>query len=293
MTPTSRNPAPLGAIGLVFVGLLAQEVGASIAVLIFPSVGPIGMVALRLGFSAIILLAIFRPSLRGRTRRAWLTALGFGLVIAGMNAVFYLALERLPLGPTVTIEVLGPLVLSVVVSRRASAWLWAVLAFIGVALLGFGDGFALDPIGVLFAACAGVLWAGYILFSERTGREFGGLDGLAIAMAFGAIAIIPFGIGSAGPGLFHWQILLLGVGVAVLSSTIPYGLELLALRRLAASVFSILMSLAPAIAALAGFLILGQELAWLQVVAIGIVVVASIGAVRSARRPVPPAEPLA
>lgn len=293
MTPTTRSPAPLGAIGLVFVGLLAQEVGASIAVLIFPSVGPIGMVALRLGFSAIILLAIFRPSLRGRTRRAWLTALCFGLVIAGMNAVFYLALERLPLGPTVTIEVLGPLVLSVIVSRRASAWLWAVLAFIGVALLGFGDGFVLDPIGVLFAACAGVLWAGYILFSERTGREFGGLDGLAIAMAFGAIAIIPFGIGSAGPGLFHWQILLLGVGVAVLSSTIPYGLELLALRRLAASVFSILMSLAPAIAALAGFLILGQELAWLQVAAIGIVVVASIGAVRSARRPQPPAEPLA
>lgn len=293
MTAAARNPAPLGAIGLVFVGLLAQEIGASIAVLIFPSVGPIGMVALRLGFSAIILLAVFRPSLRGRTRRAWLTALCFGLVIAGMNAVFYLALERLPLGPTVTIEVLGPLVLSVIVSRRASAWLWAVLALIGVALLGFGDGFALDPIGVLFAACAGALWAGYIIFSERTGREFGGLDGLAIAMAFGAILIIPFGIGSAGAGLFHWQILLIGVGVAVLSSTIPYGLELLALRRLAASVFSILMSLGPAIAALAGFVILGQELGWLQVAAIGIVVVAGIGAVRSARRPAPPVEPVA
>jgi inner membrane transporter RhtA len=283
-TATTRSSAPLGPIGLVALGLVAQEIGASIAVLVFPTVGPIGMVALRLGFSAIILMAAIRPRLRGLTRRQWMTAALFGLAIAAMNASFYIALERLPLGPTVTIEVLGPLVLSVVVARRASAWLWAVLAFVGVALLGWGETGGLDPVGVLFALGAAVLWAAYILLSERTGAAFRGLDGLAIAMSIGAVVVLPFGIASGGHDFFRWDILLLGAAVALASSAIPYGLELLALRRLAASVFSILMSLAPAIAALAGFVLLGQQLGVLQIVAIGIVIAASIGAVRSARR---------
>lgn len=281
--PATRNSAPLGAVGLVVLGLLCQEVGASIAVLLFPSVGPIGMVSLRLGFSAIILLAICRPSLRGRSRSDWLVVVAFGLILATMNALFYIALERIPLGPTVTIEVLGPLVLSVVVSRRASAWLWAILAFAGVVLLSQGGFDRLDPIGVLFAVGAGACWAGYILMSAQTGRRFEGLDGLSIAMTIGAIVTIPFGIASAGATLFRPEILLLGAAVAVASSAIPYGLELVALRRLAAGTFSILMSVSPAIATLAGLVILHQRLSPLQVVAIVLVILASMGAVRSTR----------
>jgi inner membrane transporter RhtA len=268
----------------VLTGLFCQELGASFAVLLFPAVGPLGMVTLRLVFSAIVLVLICRPRLRGYSGRDWLIVTCFGLALAGMNALFYEALARLPLGPTVTIEVLGPLLLSVIVSRRAASWLWAVLAFAGVALLSQGGLERLDPVGVAFAAGAGVLWAGYILMSARTGARFPKLDGLAIAMAIGAIVTLPFGLGTAGTALFSPTVLLLGLAVAALSSAIPYALELLALRRLAAASFSILMSLAPAIAAIAGALMLGQALTLVSGIAILLVVVASAGAVRSASR---------
>jgi inner membrane transporter RhtA len=272
------------ASALVVLGLICQEVGAGVAVLLFPAAGPIGTVTLRLVFSAVLLLAIFRPALRGRTRADWLTVLGFGVVLGGMNVLFYLALSRLPLGPTVTIEYLGPLVLSVVVARRASAWVWAALALAGVALLGRGGFDHLDPLGVLFAAGAGVLWVGYILMSARTGRRFARLDGLAIAAAIGGLAVLPFGIATAGEAFLDPRVLLFGLGVAVLSSAIPYGLELLALRRLPADAFSILLSLAPALAAAAGFVVLHQALEAWDLVAIALVVVASMGAVRAAGR---------
>lgn len=281
MDAPSRG-APLGATALVVAGLICQEVGAALAVTLFPQVGAVGMVTLRLGFSAIILMLVFRPSLRGRTRADWLTVVGFGLVLAVMNVLFYLALSRLHLGTTVTIEVLGPIILSVVISRRASAWLWAVLAFGGVALLGRGGFDSLDPLGFLFALGAGAAWVGYILLSARTGRTFARLDGLAIAMTVGALVTLPFGIATTGAPLVLPHVLLFGLAVAVLSSAIPYGLELIALRRLPAATFSILLSLAPALAALAGLLILGQHLELLDAVAIGLVVAASMGAVRAA-----------
>lgn len=274
----------MGAVALVLGGLICQELGATFAVLLFPTVGAQGMVTLRLVFSAIVLLLICRPTLRGYSRRDWLSVAVFGLAIAGMNALFYEALVRLPLGPTVTIEVLGPLLLSVIVSRRAASWLWAVLAFGGVALLSQGGLEQLDPVGVALAAGAGVLWAGYILLSGRTGARFPKLDGLAIAMSIGALVSLPFGLVTGGPALFSPTVLLLGLAVAVLSSAIPYALELLALRRLAAASFSILMSLAPAIAALAGALVLGQSLTLVSGTGILLVVIASAGAVRSASR---------
>lgn len=270
------------AIMLVVIGLACQEVGASLAVLLFPQVGPLGMVMLRLVFSAVLLLLIARPALRGHSRAGWRAVVGFGVVLAVMNGLFYLALERLPLGVTVTIEVLGPLVLSIVASRRRSAWLWALLALIGVVALGGGGWDRLDPLGVLFALGAAASWAFYILASARVGREFPRLDGLALAMTVGALIALPFGILSAGSALLRPDLLALGAAVAVLSSTIPYALELIALRRLPASAFAILMSLAPATAALAGWLLLGQELSWLEIVGIALVIVASIGAVRAA-----------
>ena len=274
-----RAARPFGAVGLVAIGLICQEVGASFAVLLFPSVGTIGMVSLRLAFSAIVLLAIARPTLRGHSRNDWLTVIAFGITLALLNAVFYEALARVPLGATITIEVLGPLVLSVVISRRASSWLWAVLAFAGVVILSRGSFGDLDPVGVAFAFGAAAMWAGYILLSARTGARFPRLDGLAVAMTIGAVITVPFGIANAGHVIFQPGILLLGAAVAVLSSTIPYTLELIALRRLPSATFSILMSLSPAIATAAGFLILGQKFTGVAFAAIGLVIAASIGAV--------------
>jgi len=279
-----KRGGTVGAAGLVLIGLICQDIGAASAVTLFPQVGALGMVTLRLAFSAIILFAVFRPRLRGRSRADWFTVVAFGLSLALMNGLFYEAIARVPLGTTVTLEVLGPLILSVIVSRKASAWLWAVLAFAGVAILGWNGWEQLDPVGVAFAAGAAVMWVCYILLSARTGRHFERLDGLAIAMSIGAVLAIPFGVVSAGPALFHVPVLLIGVAVAVLSSAIPYGLELLALRRLPAATFSILMSLSPALAATAGFLILRQALTLWDAVAIVLVIIASMGAVRAAAR---------
>lgn len=277
------------AVLLVVVGLACQEVGAALAVLLFPQVGPLGMVMLRLVFSAVVLLLIARPSVRGHSRDGWRAVARFGVVLAVMNGLFYLALERLPLGVTVTIEVLGPLVLSIVASRRRAAWLWALLALAGVVALGGGGWDRLDPIGVLFALGAAASWAFYILASAEVGREFVKLEGLALAMSVGALIALPFGVLAAGPALLRVDLLALGAAVAILSSTIPYALELVALRRLPAAAFAILMSLAPAIAALAGWLLLGQHLAWLEIVGIALVIAASIGAVQAATVPAPEA----
>jgi len=284
--PQSR--APLSAIGLVIVGLVFQEVGASIAVLVFPSVGPAGMVALRLFFSAAILLAVARPKLRGIPARSWRVLVLFGISLGVMNLLFYEALSRIHLGAAVTFEVLGPLVLSVIVAKRAAAWLWAALAAGGVLLLGQGGFNDLNVEGVLFALAAGACWAGYILASRKTGEHFTGLDGLAIAMTIGAIITLPLGIAQAGTALLQPQILLLGAAVALLSSAIPYALELIALRRVKAETFSVLMASSPAIATAAGFLILGQQIGWLQAAGIALVIAASVGAVRMAPRRRPP-----
>ncbi|GAA1996843.1 EamA family transporter [Microbacterium ulmi] len=279
---TRRASAP--AILLVVAGLACQEIGASLAVTLFPRVGPLGMVMLRLVFSAVVLMLIARPSLRGHSRAGWRAVLAFGAVLALMNGLFYLALVRLPLGVTVTIEVLGPLVLSIVVAKKATAWLWALLALAGVAALGGGGWDRLDALGVVFALGAAASWAFYILASARVGREFPKLDGLALAMTVGALLSLPFGIADAGAALLRLDLVAQGAAVAVLSSTIPYALELIALRRLPAAVFAILMSLAPATAALAGLVLLQQHLAWLEVVGIALVIAASVGAVLASSR---------
>ncbi|KZE90000.1 EamA family transporter [Microbacterium sp. TNHR37B] len=278
------------ASAFVVIGLACQEIGAAAAVHLFPQVGPLGVVMLRLVFSALILLLIARPRMRGYTRADWAAVVRFGVVLGVMNALFYLALQRLPLGVTVTIEVLGPLVLSIVMSRRASAWGWAALAFAGVLALGGGGWDRLDLLGVLFALGAAASWAFYILSSARVGAVFPRLDGLAWAMAVAAVLSLPFGVAGAGSALLRVDLVALGAAVALLSSTIPYALELMALRRLPASAFSILMSLAPATAALAGLVLLGQRLSWIEVAGIAVVIAASMGAVRSSARrtPIPP-----
>lgn len=293
---TARGPAPLWA-ATVWIGLACQEVGAALAVTLFPAVGAVGMVALRLVFSALVLMIVARPRLRGHTGRDWWAVARFGIAIAVMNSLFYLALDRLALGVAVTLEVLGPLVLSVIVARRASAWVWAGIALAGVVALGGGGWDRLDPWGVGFALGAAVMWAAYIRASADVGRAFPRLDGLALSMVVGSLAVAPFAVATAGAALVRPDILLIGLGVAILSSAIPYGLELLALRRLTQAAFGILMSLAPATAALAGWILLGQSLSWLEIAGLATVVVASSGAVmlkpREIRGEEPPGDPFA
>ncbi|MEG8279319.1 EamA family transporter [Streptomyces sp. AHA2] len=271
----------LGPVGLVLAGGVSVQFGAAVAVTLMPRAGALGVVALRLLVAAVVLLLVCRPRLRGHSRADWGTVVAFGVTMAAMNGLFYQAVARIPLGPAVTLEVLGPLALSVVASRRAINVVWAALALAGVFLLGGGGFSGLDPVGAAFALGAGAMWAAYIVFSARTGRRFPQADGLALAMAVGAVLFLPLGLAESGAKLFDPVTLGLGAAVALLSSVLPYTLELLALRRLPSSTFAILMSLEPALAAAAGFLILDQALAATEAAAIALVIAASMGAVRT------------
>ena len=277
-----RRLGSLGPVGLVLAGGISVQFGGALAVSLMPRAGALGVVALRLLVAAIVLLVVCRPRLRGHSRTDWGTVIVFGVAMAAMNGLFYQSVARIPLGPAVTLEVLGPLALSVLASRRAVNLVWAGLALAGVFLLGGGGGFdSLDPLGVVFALAAGAMWAAYIVFSARTGRRFPQADGLALAMAVAAVLFLPLGIVESGTKLLDPTTFALGAAVAVLSSVLPYTLELLALRRLPASTFAILMSLEPALAAAAGFLILDQALSTAQAAAIALVIAASMGAVRT------------
>ncbi|MFF2215520.1 EamA family transporter [Streptomyces antibioticus] len=288
--PETGRRGSLGPVGLVLAGGISVQFGGALAVTLMPRAGALGVVALRLLVAAVILLVVCRPRVRGHSRTDWGTVIVFGVTMAAMNGLFYQSVDRIPLGTAVTLEVLGPLALSVAVSRRAVNLIWAGLALAGVFLLGGGGGFGnLDPLGVAFALSAGGMWAAYIVFSARTGRRFPQADGLALAMAIGALLFLPLGLAESGTKLLDPVTLGLGAAVAVLSSVLPYTLELLALRRLPAPTFAIMMSLEPAIAATAGFFILNQALTATEAAAIALVIAASMGAVRTqvGRRKVP------
>lgn len=277
--PTRANR--FGPVALVVAGGLSVQFGSALAVLLMPRAGALGVVTLRLVLAAAVLLIVCRPKVRGYGRADWGTVVAFGTAMAGMNILFYQAADRIPLGAAVTLEVLGPLALSVVASRRLVNLLWAGLALGGVVLLSGGGFDRLDPAGAAFALAAGAMWAAYIVFSARTGRRFPQADGLALAMAFGAVLSLPLGLAEAGDKLFVPSTIGLGLAVALMSSVLPYTLELLALRRLPAPTFAILMSLEPAIAATAGFLLLSQALSLTDALAIALVIAASMGAVRT------------
>ncbi|WP_307841068.1 EamA family transporter [Streptomyces sp. GESEQ-4] len=287
---TDHGPAPagaprrwdsLGSIGLVLSAGISVQFGGALAASLMPRAGASGVVTLRLVAAALVLLVVCRPRLRGYTRADWGTVVVFGITMAGMNGLFYQSIDRIPLGPAVALEVLGPLALSVAASRRAVNLVWAALALAGVFLLSGGGFGGLDPVGVLFALGAGAMWAAYIVFSARTGRRFPQADGLALAMVVAALVFLPLGVAESGAKLLDPTTIALGSAVAVLSSVLPYTLELVALRRLPASTFAIMMSLEPAIAATAGFLILHQALSATEAAAIALVIAASMGAVRT------------
>jgi inner membrane transporter RhtA len=266
-------------VGLVVTAVASLQFGAGFAATLFDDLGPAGAAFLRLLVAAAVLLALWRPRLRGRPAGDLRLAVLFGLTLGAMNVAIYESFARIPLGIAVTIEFVGPLGVAVALSRRRLDVLWVVLAAAGILLLADGGGGAsLDPLGIVFALAAGAAWAAYILLSQRTGQAWPGGSGLAVAMAVGALLAAPLGIAQAQGALLRPELLAAGAAVALASSVIPYSFELEALRRLPARVFGILMSLEPAVAALAGLVVLGQALSLRDWLAIGLVVVASAGA---------------
>jgi inner membrane transporter RhtA len=267
---------------LVIAGVASVQFGAAWAKTLFDELGPFGTVFLRTGAAAIMLALLWRPRLRGHSRRGVLLVVLFGLSLAGMNGSFYAALDRIPLGVAVTFEFVGPLGVAVFGSRRAFDLVWVALAAAGILLLSDFGMTDLDALGVGLALLAGGFWAAYILLAAGVGREFEGGEGLALAMLVAVVPIAPLGIAQGGGDLLVPGLLAAGIAVALLSSAIPYTLEMEALRRMPAGVFGVLMSLEPAMAATAGFVLLGEDLSTQEVVAIVLVVAASAGAARGA-----------
>jgi inner membrane transporter RhtA len=277
----------------VLAAVVSVQFGGALAATLVPEIGAAGSVTLRLLFAALVLGAVARPRLRGHSRSAWLTVVLFGLALGLMNLSFYASLARLPIGVAVTIEFLGPLTLATVLSRRLVDVLAVVAAGAGVTLISqaltvpLAD---LDWVGLGLAATAGACWAAYIILSRRTGAAFASLDGLALAMVVALVAVAPFGLGTVP--LWSGEVVAKGLGIALLSSVLPYSLELLALRRLSPRVFGILLSLEPAAAALAGWLVLGQSLTGHQLTGMALVVAASAVVMGAGRRR-QPADPAA
>lgn len=263
---------------MVVAAIISVQVGGAFAKTTFDEIGASGMTFLRLGFAAIVLCAIGRPTLHGRSRRDWLLTAAFGALMAVLCLASYAAVDHLAIGLVVTLQLLGPLTLAVVTSRRVREFAWTGVALAGVVLLG-QTGSHIDPLGVLFALIGGASWVGYILLSAETGKRTAGVDGLALAISAAALITAPIGIAGAGTALLRPHILFVGFGVAMMTSVINFGLELIALREMRPRTFGVLMSLSPAMAALSGFVVLGQRLELLQIVAIGLVIAASAGTV--------------
>ena len=271
---TARIPAPLLVLGAV----VSVQFGGALAATLVPRIGAAGSVALRLVLAAAVLLAVARPRLRRRSRADWITVSAFAVVLALMNLSFYASLARLPIGVAVTVEFIGPLVLATALSRQLRDLVAVAGAALGVVLVSgalTAPSDQLEVTGILLALAAGACWAAYILLSARTGTHFAQLDGLAIAMAIAAVLVAPVGLATAGTALFTWDALWRGAGIALLSSVLPYSLELIALRRLSARVFGVLLSLEPAVAALAGLVVLGQALSRPQLLGLACVMAAS------------------
>ncbi|HEY7488380.1 MAG TPA: EamA family transporter [Streptosporangiaceae bacterium] len=281
----------LGAVpppALILLGIVSVQVGAGLAKNLFDRLPPSAVVLMRLLTSAVVLCFLGRRALRGvlrdHSRRDLAVAATFGLTLALMNFSIYQSMQRIPLGIAVTIEFLGPLVVSIAASRRLLDLVWAVLAFGGVVMLARGGGDVTLP-GVAFGLLAGACWAAYIVLSAATGRRFSGSTGLALASVVGTVAILPVGVAAGGSALLSPELLLLGAGVGLLSSVIPYSLELEALRKVPPRIFGILMSLEPAVAALVGLVVLGEVLDVREWAAIGCVILACVGATRSQQDP--------
>ena len=278
---------------LVLTSISSVQVGAAWATTIFHEVGASGACLLRLASASLVLVALGRPNIRAFSRRQWLWAVTLGLVLAAMNLSFYHAISRIPLGTAVTIEFIGPLLVALAGSRRLRDLIWAVLAATGIVALCHGIGSGTDATGLILAGIAGLMWAAYILVQAQVGKTFADGSGLALAMVAGTLAALPLGVSAGASRLLLPGTLAIGVAVGMLSSAIPYSLELRALRRLSTATFGVLMSLEPAVAALAGAAVIGQAITLRDALGIGLVCVASLGASLTSRTPPEPLNPAA
>ena len=277
---------------LVLASIVSVQFGSAIGRTLFDDLGATGVIALRLGLSAPFMLLLLRPRVRQWTGAAWRAAAMLGVTMGAMNLIFYLSLRTVPLGVAVTVEFIGPLLLALAQTRRLVDLLWALLATSGVVLLGIDTTTGIPLSGLALALLAGLFWAGYILASAHLGQQLPGMDGLAVALAFGALLVLPFGAAGASAVFSTPSLLIGGAAVALLSSVICYGLELSALRRMPTRVFGILMSLEPAAAAIAGLLVLSQRLGVREVVALVAVSLASVGVTLGRREGQLPPQPL-
>ncbi|WP_156820105.1 DMT family transporter [Synechococcus sp. PCC 7336] len=261
----------------VLLAIVSVQLGSALSKSLFDALGASGAVFLRVGFAALVLLALWRPPLYAYSRSSYRTLILFGLSLACMNLCFYVAIARIPLGIAVALEFIGPLGLSAAKSRQWMDLVWVGLAAAGIVLLAPIGQSSLNPSGIVFALMAGVLWAVYIVLSARTGQVDSGGGGLAVAMSVAALAIAPIGIASGGMALLAPNHLAIGFGVAMLSSVITYSLELEALRTMPVTVFGVLMSLEPMVAACLGLLLLGEQLDGRAIAAILLVTIAAAG----------------
>jgi inner membrane transporter RhtA len=277
-------PAP----ALVVIAIVAVQFGNAFAGSFLDQVGPLGAAALRLFFSATILAAVVRPRVRSWNARTWIGVGVLGLALAGMNSLIYLAIAEIPIGVAVTVELFGPLAVAVAGTRRVVDAIWVVLAGAGIALLGLEAGGTLSVAGLLLAAGAAAFWALYIVATAHLGSRVGGLDGLSVAMLVALVLVLPFGAGPAlGAVAVDPWLLAVFAGVALLTSSIPYSLEFIALKSMPSRVFGVLSSLGPAVAALAGLIVLHQVLTLPQLAAIVLVTAASVGVIATSRPPAP------
>ncbi len=269
----------LKAILFLIIAMASIQGGATVAKQIFPLVGPAGTSALRLFFATIILWIIFRPWKKTLTKDQMKKLLVYGACLGLMNLSFYYALERIPLGLAVSLEFTGPLAVAIFSSRKKVDYLWAILAGLGIFLIlpSFQGSESLDIVGVILALVAGAFWAGYILYGKKAGKDIPGTLAATWGMTFAALFVVPAGLFTSAEKLFSWELVPFGVGVAILSSALPYTLEMISLKRIPTKTFGVLMSLEPALAAFAGLLFLNEHLTMPQWFAMLLIMISSLG----------------
>lgn len=271
-------------VSAVLLSIISVQCGAAIAKTLFPAIGSAGTASIRIGISAIILLLAYRPNLKQITANQWKIVVPYGLALGAMNLIFYMAIERIPIGLAVTLEFIGPLLVAIIGSKRLIDYCWVLLAAMGIVLIAPWSNDRIDLLGVVFALLAGALWAAYIVLGGKISKIMNGGQAVSTGMLFAAILILPFGLLENGLTNLTPKFLGMGVALALLSSAIPFTLEMKALGQLPPRTFSILMSLEPAAAAICAFIFLQESLSFYEILAVVCVVIASAGSTLTAKR---------
>ncbi|MDQ6530749.1 MULTISPECIES: EamA family transporter [unclassified Flavobacterium] len=275
----SLSPVPA-----VLLAIISVQFGAAIAKTLFPTIGSAGTASMRIGISAIILLLAYRPNLRTITPKQWKVVIPYGLSLGAMNLIYYLAIERIPIGLAVTLEFVGPLLLAIAGSKRLVDYCWVLLAAVGILLIAPWTNDRLDPVGIICALLAGAFWSAYIVLGGKVSKIMNDGDAVTIGMLFAALLVLPFGFFESGLNNLTPKLFGMGIALALLSSAIPFTLEMKALGKLPPRTFSILMSLEPAAASICAFIFLKESLNFYEILAVICVVIASAGSTLTSKK---------